>query len=188
MRGLPTPHPPASLAGVYSIVTATNYGTVSAHTIGFGGAALALLASFVVLESRLANTLMPIRVFRLRSLTGASVVRAFLFAVMFTNFFIGALYLQHIRNFTAFNTGLAFLPSTLALGFLPAGITARLMARFGPRTLAIAGLTIIGSALLLLSGADDQSSALRRLPLVRAGCGHVAHAALDDLYVRGAGR
>jgi EmrB/QacA subfamily drug resistance transporter len=153
----------ALMAGVYAIVTAADWGWTSAHTLGFGGAAVALLATFVVLESRLANPLMPLRILRLRSLTGASAVRAFLVAGMFTNFFVGALYLQQIKGFTAFGTGLAFLPSTLALGSLSAGITARLMARFGPRRLAAAGLVTIGSALLLLAGADEQSSYFPRI-------------------------
>ena len=153
----------ALMLGVYSIVTAADNGWASAHTLGFGGAALALVAIFVVVESRLANPLMPMRILRLRSLTGASVVRAFTFAGMFTNFFVGALYLQHVRGFSAFNTGLAFLPSTLALGVLSAGITARLMARFGARNLAIAGLITVGTALLLLSGADAQSDYFPRI-------------------------
>jgi len=147
----------ALMLAVYAIVTAADTGWASIHTIGFGGAALALLAAFVGLESRVANPLMPLRILRLRSLTGASTVRAFLFAGMFTNFFVGALYLQHIKGFSAFDTGLAFLPSTLALGILSAGVTARLMSRFGPRNLAIAGLVAVGTALLLLSGADSQS-------------------------------
>jgi EmrB/QacA subfamily drug resistance transporter len=153
----------ALMLGVYAIVTAADSGWTSAHTLGFGGAALALVVAFVVLESRLRNPIMPLRILRLRSLTGASVTRAFVFAGMFANFFMGALYLQHIRGFTAFGTGLAFLPSTLILATLSAGVTARLMTRFGPRNLAIAGLVTITSALLLLSGADAQTDYFPRI-------------------------
>jgi EmrB/QacA subfamily drug resistance transporter len=153
----------ALMLGVYAIVTAADSGWTSAHTLGFGGGALALVAGFAVLESRLRNPIMPLRILRLRSLTGASVTRAFVFSGMFANFFMGALYLQHIRGFSAFGTGLAFLPSTLVLATLSAGVTARLMGRFGPRNLAIAGLATITSALLLLSGADAQSSYFPRI-------------------------
>ena len=153
----------AVMVGVYAIVTAADYGWTSVHTLGFGAAAIALLAAFVGLESRLVNPLMPLRILRLRSLTGATAVRAFLFAGMFTNFFVGALYLQHIKHFTAFGTGLAFLPATLTLALLSTGVTARLMARFGPRTLAIVGLLTITSALLLLAGADQQADYFPRI-------------------------
>jgi EmrB/QacA subfamily drug resistance transporter len=153
----------ALMLGVYAIVTAAGYGWTSAHTLGYGGAAMALLIAFVVLESRLRNPIMPLRILRLRSLTGATVTRALVFTGMFTNFFMGALYLQHIRGFSAFDTGLAFLPFTLTLATLSLGTTARLMARFGPRNLAIAGLITIGSALMLLAGADAQSGYFPRI-------------------------
>jgi EmrB/QacA subfamily drug resistance transporter len=153
----------ALMLAVYAIVTAADLGWTSAHTLGFGGAAVALIAVFLVLESRLRNPIMPLRILTLRSLTGASLTRAFVFSGMFTNFFVGALYLQHIRGLTAFGTGLAFLPTTVTLAALSAGLSARLMARFGPRNLAIAGLIVIGSALLLLSGADAQSSYFPRI-------------------------
>jgi len=115
------------------------------------------------LQARLRNPLMPLRILRLRSLTGASAARAFLVAGMFTNFFVGALYLQHVKGFSAFTTGLAFLPTTLMLGVLSAGVTARLMSRFGPRNLLVVGLVTIGSGLLLLAGANEQASYFPRI-------------------------
>jgi EmrB/QacA subfamily drug resistance transporter len=149
----------ALILGVYGIVTASESGWLSVHTVGFGGLALALLACFVVLEWRIANPLMPLRVLSVRSLTGASVARGLVFAGMFTNFFVGALYLQNIKGFTAFQTGLGFLPTTLAIGVLSgAGISARLMTRFGPRTLAVAGMATLISGLLLLSQADAHAT------------------------------
>jgi EmrB/QacA subfamily drug resistance transporter len=148
----------ALMLGVYGIVTAAENGWTSAHTLGFGGAAIALLVAFLVLEWRLSNPIMPLRVLTSRSLTGASAARALLFAGMFTNFFIGALYLQHVRGFTAFTTGLAFLPTTLVIGALSAGVSARLMARIGPRNLLIGGMTTIVAGLALLSQADSTMS------------------------------
>ena len=146
----------ALMLGVYGIVTAADYGWTSAHTLGFGSASLALTAAFVLLESRLRNPLVPLRVFAIRSLTGATAARALLFSGLFTNFFVGALYLQQVHGYTAFETGLAFLPTTLMIGVMSAGLAARLMARIGPRNLLIAGLAIIVTALVILStvGAD----------------------------------
>jgi EmrB/QacA subfamily drug resistance transporter len=144
----------AMVLGVYAIVTAATFGWTSAHTLGFGGAASGLLVAFLALESRIDNPILPLRILRLRSLTGASAVRAMLATGMFTTFFLGALYLQHVKGYTAFGTGLAFLPSTAALGVLSTGITARLMGSFGPRALLIPGLATITAALALMATAD----------------------------------
>jgi EmrB/QacA subfamily drug resistance transporter len=147
----------AMMLGVYAIVTAAEMGWTSVHTLGFGGASILLLGAFFVVEARLENPIMPLRILRLRSLTGASVARALVATGMFTTFFLGALYLQHVRGYSAFGTGLAFLPSTLALAVLSLGISARLMRSFGPRALLIPGLATITTALLLMANADQNA-------------------------------
>ncbi len=141
----------ALMLGVYAIVKVTEYGWISAHTLGFGGAAVALLAVFVAVESRLAHPMFPLRILRVPGLAASSVVRGFLVTGMFSTFLLGVLYLQHVHGYGALLTGLAFLPTTLALGALSLGITARLMSRFGPVRILLFGLTAIAGALLLLS-------------------------------------
>ena len=66
--------------------------------------------------------------------------------------------MQHIRGYSAFQTGLAFLPVTLAIGLMSAGVAARLMARIGPRNLLMAGLAIVISALAILADAGPATS------------------------------
>jgi len=148
----------ALMLGVYGIVTAADYGWASPHTLGFAGIAVVLLAVFATLERRIANPILPMRVLAIRSLTGASAARALVFTGISTAFFIGVLYLQHIRGYGAFETGLAFLPTTFVLGVLSSGITARLMARFGPRNLLVVGMTTIMVALSLFAIADRHTS------------------------------
>ena len=148
----------AMVLGVYSIVTAAEYGWASAHTLGFGGAALVLLTAFLVLEGRLANPIMPLRILKIQSLVGASVARAMLATGMFATFFLGTLYLQQVRGYSAFGTGLAFLPWSIALGILSLGITARLMRRFGPRRILIPGMVAIVAALTLMARAGADAS------------------------------
>jgi EmrB/QacA subfamily drug resistance transporter len=149
----------ALMIGVYAIVEVPTYGWLSAHTVGFGGLALALLAAFVSLESRIANPIMPLRILRLRGLVGSSIVRGFLVTGMFTTFFLGALYLQHVLHYSAVRTGLAFLPMTLTVATLSlAGIPARLVARFGARRVLIPGLLCCVVSLLLLSTAGVGAS------------------------------
>jgi EmrB/QacA subfamily drug resistance transporter len=163
----------ALMIGVYAIVTAADYGWASAHTIGFGVSAIVTLVAFLVYESRIANPIMPLRILRVRSLTGASAARAFLATGMFTTFFLGALYMQRVHGFSAFDTGLAFLPTTLMLGVLSTGITANLMGRFGPRRILVPGLLAIISSLALMAGAGEQTSYFPGLfvPYVLLGIG-----------------
>ena len=139
------------MLGVYAIVKATEYGWLSAHTLGFGAASLALLAMFVAVESRLANPMFPLRILRVPGLAASSVVRAFLVTGMFSTFLLGVLYLQHVRGYGALETGLAFLPLTLIMGVMSVGVTARLMGRFGPLRVLLVGLAAIAGALVLLS-------------------------------------
>jgi len=148
----------AVMVGVYAIVTAAEMGWSSAHTLGFGAAAIALLATFFVVEARITNPILPLRILRLRSLTGASAARGLVATGMFATFFLGALYLQHVKGYSAFNTGLAFLPSTLTLAVLSLGISARLMRTFGPRALLIPGLATITLALLLMANTDQTTA------------------------------
>ena len=148
----------ALMLGVYGIVSAADDGWTSLHTLGFTGIAVVMLAVFFALERRIANPILPMRVLAIRSLTGATAARALLFTGISTSFFIGVLYLQHIRGYGAFETGLAFLPMTFVLGVLSSGITARLMARFGPRNLLVAGMTTIIVALSLFAIADGHTS------------------------------
>ena len=148
----------AMVLGVYAIVTAADYGWASVHTLGFGGAAVALLAIFLALEARLENPIVPLRVFRIRSLMGASVARAMLATGMFASFFLGVLYLQHVRGYSSVGTGLAFLPWTASLGILSLGITANLMRRFGPVKIVVPGLLAIIASLALLATAGQDAS------------------------------
>jgi EmrB/QacA subfamily drug resistance transporter len=148
----------ALMIGVYGIVTAADFGWTSTHTLEFVGGAVALLALFLAVERRVANPIMPMRVLAIRSLTGATVARAFVFAGISTSFFVGVLYLQHIHGFSAMETGLAFLPTTATLAVMSAGITARLMARVGPRNLLFAGMPLIIAAFFLLALADGHTT------------------------------
>ncbi|HXP98727.1 MAG TPA: MFS transporter, partial [Solirubrobacteraceae bacterium] len=114
-------------------------------------ASLALLAGFLVLESRLANPIMPLRVLRQRMLMGSSLVRGLLITGMFSAFFLGALYLERVLGYNAIDTGLAFLPLTFSIAVMSMGISARAVQRFGALQTLMAGLVGIVVGLLLLA-------------------------------------
>src|SRR6516225_2557859 len=101
------------MLAVYTIVEASNYGWGSAHTAGFGGLSVALLAAFIVRQATAANPLIPLRVFRSRTVTIANLMQALMVAGIFGMFFLGALYLQRVLGYDPVEVGLAFLPVAL---------------------------------------------------------------------------
>src|SRR4051812_70672 len=147
----------ASMTAVYAIVTAADHGWSSAHTLGYLGLAAILAAAFLVYESRIANPILPLRLLKVRSLMGASIVRGFLVTGMFGTWVMGSLYVEHVLGYGAWATGLAFLPMTLIVGGLSLGTTARVMNRLGPERTVLAGLTLVVIALLALSGVSDHA-------------------------------
>jgi MFS family permease len=139
------------MLGIYAISTTTQYGWLSAHTLGIGGASVALLGVFFLLESRLADPIMPLRILRIPTLIRSSVIRGLLATGMFITFFLGALYLESVLGYTPVQTGLAFLPMSVSIGILSAGVTARLVTRFGDKRVLIPGMISGTLGLLLLS-------------------------------------
>ncbi|MGO9487946.1 MAG: MFS transporter [Solirubrobacteraceae bacterium] len=141
----------ATMLGAFAIVKSSDYGLLSARTLCVGGASLALLAGFLVLESRVENPIMPLRVLRLRNLIGSSLVRGLLVTGMFSAFFLGSLYLERVLGYDAIQTGLAFMPLTLSIAAFSLGGAARLINRFGGVPTLIGGLGSIIAGLLLLA-------------------------------------
>jgi EmrB/QacA subfamily drug resistance transporter len=141
----------AMMVGIYAIVKASSDGWGSTATLGFGAAAVALLAGFVLLESRLKNPIIPLRIFAVRSLTVSSGVRGFVVTGMYSTFFLGALYFEHVHHFGALDTGLAFLPMSVVVAIFSSGLTARLVTRFGAKQVLIPGLLAMLAGLVLIS-------------------------------------
>jgi EmrB/QacA subfamily drug resistance transporter len=139
------------MSAIYTIVETTTRGWLSSEVLLTGGLAAALMAAFVTVETRIANPIMPMRILRLRGLVNASVVRGFLVTGMYSTFFLGTLYLEQIRHFSALQTGAAFLPWTLTVAVLSQGITARLVARFGPLAVLTTGMASAIAGLLLFA-------------------------------------
>jgi EmrB/QacA subfamily drug resistance transporter len=142
----------ASLMGaIYAIVEATSHGWLSLQVLGVGGIAALLMAAFLALEARVANPIMPLRILRLRGLINASLVRGLLVTGMYSTFFLGALYLEHVRHYSALETGAAFLPWTITVAVLSQGITARLVDRFGSLPVLTGGMASALVGLLLFA-------------------------------------
>jgi EmrB/QacA subfamily drug resistance transporter len=139
------------MSAIYAIVGATGHGWLSVQVLAFGGLAAVLMASFIALEARIQNPIMPLRILRLRGLVNASIVRGFLVTGMYSTFFLATLYLEHVRHYSALQTGAAFLPWTLTVAVLSQGITARLVDRFGPLSVLTSGMAGTAAGLLLFA-------------------------------------
>jgi predicted MFS family arabinose efflux permease len=140
-----------------------------------GTIALVLLAAFVLLESRLRDPIMPLRILRIRSLTRSSIVRGFLATGMFSTFFLGALYFEKVLGYSPIRTGAAFLPMSLSIALMSAGLTRRLVDRFGGRAVLVPSTLAAAVGLVLLARAGAHPSyALDVLPgllLIGLGAG-----------------
>jgi MFS family permease len=155
------------MSGIYAIVQVTNHGWTSPEVLGMGGAAVVLMGAFISVEARIRNPIMPLRILRLRGLVNASLVRGFLVTGMFSTFFLGTLYLEHVRHYSALQTGAAFLPWTLTVAVLSQGVTSRLVARFGPLPVLTAGMASAASGMLLFATVGPATA---YFPTVFAAC------------------
>ncbi len=163
------------LLAVYAVVNGNEAGWTSAQTLTLLGAAAGLLALFLALETWVRDPLMPLRLFRLRSVATANVVGILWSAAMFAWFFVSALYLQLVLGYSAMQVGLAFLPANLIMAAFSLGLSAKMVMRFGIRVPLAAGLalTAAGLALFALSPVDGSFArhVLPGMALLGIGCG-----------------
>ena len=93
---------------VYALTRATTDGWASATTIGLLAASAVLVLSFIAIELRSKAPLLPLRIFRIRSLAAANVAMVIIGSATFAEFFLLTLYLQDVLHYTAIQTGVAF--------------------------------------------------------------------------------
>jgi EmrB/QacA subfamily drug resistance transporter len=158
---------------VYGIVGTQTHPWASARTISILALGLALLGAFVLIEARLAeHPLVPLAVFRQRSLTAANGVSFVIGASILSLFFFLSLYLQQVNDYTPLQAGLAFLPVGLAI-LSTALLAARLVARIGVRRQVVLGLLLAAAGLAWmtrLAPGDGYWSGVF-LPALLAGAG-----------------
>jgi EmrB/QacA subfamily drug resistance transporter len=135
---------------VYAIVKAQEKGWGSAHTILVGGAALLLLAIFLLIESRSVEPLVRLSIFRVRTIRAANVAMFFVAAGLFAMFFFNTLYVQRVLGYSPLEAGLAFLPFTAGV-IVGAGLSQGLVAKVGARELPLIGIAMAIVGLLLFT-------------------------------------
>jgi EmrB/QacA subfamily drug resistance transporter len=151
---------------VYAIVKAQEKGWGSLHTLGFGGLALALLGVFLLIESRSPEPLVPLGVFRVRTIRAANVAMFLVAAGLFAMFYFNSLYMQRVLDYSPLQAGLASLPFTVGI-MIGAGLAQALVQKLGAREAPLLGVVIgVVGLLLFLRLQPDGSYLTDLLPAI----------------------
>ncbi|MEU5219227.1 MFS transporter [Streptomyces sp. NPDC020807] len=142
---------------VYGFIRASEKGWKDSLTIGSFVAAVILLASFALVESRAKEPITPLRMFAERNRSGTYVIMLSLSAAMFGMFFFIVLWVQDVLGYSPIQSGLAFLPVTLAI-VTSAGLAQRLLPNLGPKPFMVTGSALTGIGLFWMSFIEPDSS------------------------------
>jgi len=133
---------------VYAMTRATQHGWATTETIGLLAASAALIVGFVVIELRSKAPLLPMGIFRLRTLAASNISGLLLAAAVFSQFFLLTLYMQQVLHYSALKTGVAYVALTLSIiGF--SAVSQALATRIGIRRVLPVGLFLSAAGLVL---------------------------------------
>jgi EmrB/QacA subfamily drug resistance transporter len=152
----------------YGLIEANTYGWASARIVGAFVLAVVALVTFLVLERRRRDPMLPLELFRNGTYTGANLVVLLVALAMFGVFFFVSLYMQNILGYSAVQTGAAFLPMTILI-ILVAPIAGKTSDRLGSRGLMTAGMLLIALQLVLFSRLGADASFWNLLPALLIG-------------------
>src|SRR3954449_6151641 len=134
----------------YAFLDASSSGWGSTKIVGLLVLSVALLGTFVAIELRSKAPLVPFRIFRIRTLTGANVAGLLLGASLFSMFFFISLYMQKVLGESLIHSGLSYLPLVLTI-IVAAGLGGQLVTRFGFKPILAAGMLFVAVGLAWFS-------------------------------------
>ena len=147
---------------VFGLVKSTSWGWASPGTVSVLVASAALMLLFVIIELRTTAPLVPLSIFRNRSLSVSNVVALVLGASIFSMFYFLSLYMQQVLGYSALKTGVGYLSVALAI-IVASGFAQNLVAKFGVRIVLAAGMFLAGSGLVYFSQVSVHGSYLGTL-------------------------
>jgi len=157
---------------VDAISQAPQYGWGATRTIALLAASAALLIAFVVIENRVESPILPLSIFRLRTLSGANVAGLLLGGSFYAFIFVGTLYMQQVLHYSALQTGVAWLAASLTSIAL-AGLSQLLVTRGGAKTVMAIGMSLIAGGVIWATQVPVHGHFAANLagPFVVAGAG-----------------
>lgn len=132
---------------VYALTRTTQIGWGTGETIGELICSAALMAAFLFIETRSRSALVPLRIFKRRTLTGANLIGFGLGTMIFGMFFMLSLYMQQVLGFTALKTGLGYLAVALT-AVVSSGVAQALVTKLGVKSVLTTGLFMVGGGLI----------------------------------------
>jgi EmrB/QacA subfamily drug resistance transporter len=135
---------------VYAMTRATQHGWGTPETIGLLAASAALVITFVIVELRSKAPLLPMRIFRLRTLAASNATGLLVSGAIFSQFLLLTLYMQQVLHYSALKTGVAYIALTATIISFSA-VSQALVSRMGIRRVLPAGLAISAVALVLFA-------------------------------------
>jgi EmrB/QacA subfamily drug resistance transporter len=152
------------MLGVYAIV---------AGSLAIGVVALALLAGFIARQATAARPMLPLRILRSTTLSGANAIQALMSAGFMSFFFLASLDLERVLGYSPLALGLGFLPVAVVMGCFSIRFSASLIMRFNALPVLVAGQVVVAAALLLVGTGPEHASYVRDLlvPMALLGLG-----------------
>jgi MFS family permease len=157
---------------VDAISQAPQYGWGATRTLALLAASAVLLVLFLVIESQVESPLLPLSIFRLRTLAGANVAGLLLGSSFFAFVFVGTLYMQQVLRYSALQSGVAWLAASLTSVAL-AGLSQWLVTRGGAKIVMAIGMTLIGAGVIWATQVPVEGHFLANLagPFAVSGAG-----------------
>ena len=147
---------------VYALTRATTDGWGAPLTVGLLVVSVALVGAFLVIESRSRSPLLPLRMFRLQTVSAANAVMAIVGAVSFAEFFLLTLYLQDVLHFSAMQSGGAFVAFAGTV-VVVSNLAQPIVSRLGVRRMLITGMLLSAVSIAYLTRLPVHGSYLRDL-------------------------
>jgi EmrB/QacA subfamily drug resistance transporter len=135
---------------VYAMTRAAQHGWATSETVGLLSAAAVLIVSFFAIEARSKAPLLPLRIFRLRTLTASNIAGLLMGGAIFSQFFLLTLYMQQVLHYSALKTGVAYIGLTVTIVAFSA-VAQALVTRVGVRRILPLGLALSTVALVLFA-------------------------------------
>jgi EmrB/QacA subfamily drug resistance transporter len=142
---------------VYGLVGTTTHSWIAPRTLGLFALSAVLLIVFVAIELRVPEPVLPLSIFRLRTLAGANIVGFLLGSSIFSMFYFLSLYQQFVLGYSPLKTGIGYLAIAFTI-IISAAVSQAIVTRVGVRPVLTLGMVLLTIGLLWFTQIDAHGS------------------------------